>query len=416
MTTSASGTLSNTYATLSTNGVYLSTNKIVTPSNTESTNSKLIQYIPNSMCHTTWVEQYFMNRPDFNRTSVCEIPAGNGISMDKIFLKITLPDLSNFTGMSYNNFCTYNLIKSIKLVIGQSTIFEYNPDLLYVIDKVNGDLEKIKKLCQPRKSIYYPIDLTKIVSDIQQTTGEKLELLQPGLPLVFLDTDKIKLYCEFGSIFDIVETNQDVLSSEIIQQLKNLQLTEATVCVNYFQTYPKCFNTKSESKSVCNTTLTKSINQKFSCWVGYGTIKKANDLAPEFQRHEKFHIDIDTRIKHISEMIVYAKTCPTTEITSILLQADGQDLNEASLSLTNNLFYNFDKPGMLNNDPNIHGYMLNWHNANFKTLDVRVTITTGSVPSDIKLYFMFKVHDMLTYVDGMCKMPIDTKFFVDHNS
>jgi hypothetical protein len=194
--------------------------------------------------HQQYIEQYFSGKPDFGR-QVFSLICRNGDGINKIILKIVLPMLPD--GIKYKNNCFYDLLKNVKLTIGGTIVFEYKSEQLKKIDIITKKYGKTIYLKDSNTNnvIYYPIDLSDIfgrsvMSGVydSQNTSQIFDLTFKGIRLCDLSHNEVKLHIELNDIFNVIENKIDKNSSQF-EELKNLELIECLLLVNYILSQKK---------------------------------------------------------------------------------------------------------------------------------------------------------------------------------
>jgi len=266
----------------------------------------------NKVTNTTqYIEQYFNSNVSFGNTSTCII-SKNGNGFDQLILRIVLPKLPE--NVNYKTDCIYNLLKSIKVTIFDSTIFKYNSKQLKIIDRLTEKYygETIEFCTLIDNVIHYPINLNKTFGESffnGHNDINMLDLRYNGVRMCDFDNNNghFKLIVKFNDILSIIDKESEFS----IEEISKLQMVECDTLVRY---------TISEMPIVIPT---NTIKQKLTLW-NTSSLKHKSDVPAIYMKQKiDFNSDNYNNYYKIKKLVI--KVNSDIQIKSFLLQINGYD-------------------------------------------------------------------------------------------
>jgi len=287
------------------------------------------------------IPQYPTGFASFNRKIITEI-AVNGIGCDKLYLKITLPDLPN--GIRYNELCIYDLIQNLSLKFNKgSEEISFTSTQLKLADLANRNKSEyeafIKFITIKDNIVTYPLDLANFFATsyvtprhgissfdlfINPITNTNLDLDYHGFRIVDSGTNQFILRVTLGSIFDLLDLSYSAAyyrptNGYCVGGPTNIELSESQIAelrkleLSHFETYVAYLcDTKAKYDSRFN------IKQNISVWTGESEVIKM-DITNVY----KLQIPIDNYHK-ITKLILNSKS--PHKIISHCIQLNGINL------------------------------------------------------------------------------------------
>ncbi|AYV85204.1 MAG: hypothetical protein Satyrvirus6_36 [Satyrvirus sp.] len=326
---------------------------------------------------TLYIEQYFNGRVSFNKKSKCPISHA-GSSFDEFYIRVILPKLPD--GYSYKKFCTYDLIKKIKITSNGVTLFKLESDFLEILDKINNNYDNVEKLCFAEKNVvYYPFNLNQIMG--QEFLLERLRYYETCI------------YCTFSNISKLIYVQPSTNLSN--SELENLDIIDSSIIVH--------FNMEKNGSNDTDIDVKDKIVQSISTWIFIPIW-----LDNTSMKNKKISVKLNSKeltneqeyIYDILDLILCTKDRSnnyTKMIDSYSLEIENKRFFSNDLSTFHNLIYRMD-------NRNLEEYFLGCV-VDAKDIKDSVIILNinflEEIAEPVELLCIFKIKRKMMYYDGM---------------